>query len=244
MTTMESDKWIICVEPSQLTMVDLANGAQVTRRPITAEAAVMNPAQNILALRQGTTIQMFNLDAKAKVKAHNMPEAVVFWKWVNADTLGMVTATSVYNWTISGPEAPTKIFDRNQNLGPNTQIINYRVSPDQKWCVLGGISAGAGGAVNGNMQLYNIDKKVSQPLEGHAAAFCTIKLPGREPAQVIMFHEKKSNGEPPKMYVREIGRDPSKGAPFGIQPAPIPLPPDGATDFPVSFSIAQKDEIA
>ena len=66
---MESDKWIVCVEPSQVTMIDLRNGAQVTRRPIQAEAAIMNPEQNILALRSGTTLQIFNLDAKAKLKS-------------------------------------------------------------------------------------------------------------------------------------------------------------------------------
>ena len=76
---MESDKWIVCVEPSQVTMVDLQNGAQVTKRPIQAEAAIMNPTQNILALRSGTTLQIFNLDAKAKVKSHAMPEPLVFW---------------------------------------------------------------------------------------------------------------------------------------------------------------------
>jgi clathrin heavy chain len=246
LTTMESEKWIICVEPSQVTMVDLQNGAQVTRRPIQAEAAIMNPAQNVLALRSGTTIQMFNLDAKQKLKSHNMPEPVVFWKWTNASNLALVTATSVFHWPLDANQAaPTKIFDRNPALGANTQIINYRVSPDQKWCVLGGISAGANGAVNGNMQLYNIDKKVSQPLQGHAAAFATLKLDGREPAQVIIFHEKKADSpDPPKIYVREIGRDPSRGPPFGIQPAQIPMPPDAAADFPVSLAVDQKDEIA
>ena len=48
LTSMESDRWIVCVEPNQVTMVDLQNGAQVTRRPIQAEAAVMNPSSNIL----------------------------------------------------------------------------------------------------------------------------------------------------------------------------------------------------
>ena len=90
MTSMESDKWIVCVEPSQVTMVDLRNGAQVTRRPIQAEAAIMNPEQNILALRSGTTLQIFNLDAKSKLKSHNMPEPIVFWKWTSPSNLAMV----------------------------------------------------------------------------------------------------------------------------------------------------------
>jgi clathrin heavy chain len=247
MTTMESDKWIVCVEQSQVTMIDLRNGAQVTRRPIQAEAAIMNPDQNILALRSGTTLQIFNLDTKSKLKSHNMPESLVFWKWTSPSNLALVTGTAVYHWALEGPGAPSKMFDRHATLGPQTQIINYRVSPDNKWCVLGGISAGAGGAVNGNMQLYNVDKKLSQPLQGHAATFATIKVPGRDdPAQLIVFHEKKADGsqEPPKLFIREVGRDPAKGAPFGVAPTVIPVPADAAADFPVSLAFDKKDEIA
>jgi len=246
LTTMESEKWIVCVEPQQVTMVDLQNGAQVTRRPIQAEAAIMNPSQNVLALRQGTTLQIFNLDAKAKVSSHNMPEPIVFWKWTSITILALVTATSVFHWDISGTATPSKLFDRHQSLGPNTQIINYRVSPDGKWCVLGGISAGTAGTVNGNMQLYNMDKKLSQPLQGHAAAFATLKIAGRDdPAQVIVFHEKKPDSqEPPKLFVREVGRDPAKGAPFGITPVVLPVPADAAADFPVSLAVDQKNEIS
>ena len=244
LTTMESDRWIVCVEPSQLTMVDLANGAQVNRRPMQAEAALMNPAQNILALRSQNTVQIFNLDAKAKLKSHQMPEPVVYWKWTSASNLAMVTAKSVYHWALESQSPPAKVFDRHASLGPTTQIINYRVSPDGKWAILGGISAGPNQTVLGNMQLYNFDKNVSQPLEGHCAAFANIQLPGREPAMVIIFHEKKTTGEPPKLYVREVGRDPSKGTPFGIQPSIIPVPPDATADFPVSLAVDEKDSIA
>ena len=75
---MESDKWIVSVEPTQVSLVDLQNQAQVTRRPIKAEAAVMNPSSNILALRSGKMIQMFNLDTKSKLKSHDMDAPIVF----------------------------------------------------------------------------------------------------------------------------------------------------------------------
>lgn len=132
LTTMQSDKWIVCVEPTQVTLVDLQNQAQVTRRPIQAEAAIMNPVSNILALRSGTTLQVFDLDAKAKLKNHTMPEPVVFWKWTGPTNLALVTASSVYHWSIEGDGAPAKVFDRHPSLGPNTQVINYRFSPDEK----------------------------------------------------------------------------------------------------------------
>ena len=49
----------------------------------------------------GTTsdhLQIFNLEMKAKMKAHQMPEQVVFWKWITSSKLGLVTATAVYHW--------------------------------------------------------------------------------------------------------------------------------------------------
>jgi clathrin heavy chain len=244
---MESDKFIVCREEGQVAMIDLRAGAQVTRRPIGADAAIMNPEHNILALRSNTAVQIFNLDTKQKLKSHNMPEPLVFWKWTSPSNLAMVTGTAVYHWPLEGNGPPVKLFDRQASVGANVQIINYRVSSDGKWCLLGGISAGAGGAVNGSMQLFNADKKMSQTLQGHAGAFATIKLPGRDdPAEVLIFHEKKAENpaEPPKLFIREVGRDPSKGQPFAVQPVVIPVPPDAANDFPVSLCVSGKDDVA
>eukprot|EP00970_Alexandrium_tamarense_P011970 scaffold2643_cov262-Alexandrium_tamarense.AAC.1 len=191
-------------------------------------------------------IQMFNLDTKQKLKSHDMDSPIVFWKWTSADNLALVTATSVHHWSSTeGSSAPTKMFDRHPTIGPNTQIINYQVSPDSKWCLLGGISANPGGGVNGNMQLYSVEKKVSQPLQGHAGAFHKFKVSGREDeAQVLVFHEKKSDDPAHKLFVMEVGRDPSKGQPFRIPPTVIPVPPEAAADFPVSLVVDAKDDVA
>lgn len=43
---------------------------------------------------------------------------------------------------MQGPSDPEKVFDRTANL-ENTQIINYRVDAQEKWCVLIGIAPGA-----------------------------------------------------------------------------------------------------
>lgn len=205
----------------------------------------MNPSSNILALRSGKMIQMFNLDTKQKLKSHDMDSPIVFWKWTSANNLALVTGTSVHHWSASDQAAPAKMFDRHPTIGPNTQIINYQVSPDSKWCLLGGISANPAGGVAGNMQLYSVEKKVSQPLQGHAGAFHSIKLTGREDrAQVLVFHEKKADDPGHKLFVMEVGRDPSKGAPFRLQPTVIPVPPEAAADFPVSLVIDAKDDVA
>merc|ERR1719253_1403067 len=210
-----------------------------------AEAAVMNPAANVLALRSGKTIQLFNLDAKAKLKSHDMDAPIIYWKWTGPNNLALVTAASVYHWTADGPDAPAKVFDRHPTIGASTQIINYQVSPDDQWCLLGGISAGPQGGVNGNMQLYSVEKKVSQPLQGHAGAFAKVKLAGREdPAQLLVFHEKKAADPAHKLFVMEVGRDPSKGTPHRLAPTAVPVPPEAAQDFPVSLVVDAKDDLA
>ncbi|KAB2037466.1 hypothetical protein E1A91_D03G079600v1 [Gossypium mustelinum] len=56
-----------------------------------------------LAQLSGTTqdhLQIFNIEMKAKMKSHQMPEQVVFWKWISPKMLGLVTQTSVYHWSI------------------------------------------------------------------------------------------------------------------------------------------------
>ena len=128
----------------------------------------MNPVSKVLALRAGTNLQIFNLELRAKMKAHAMPEPIVFWRWISPNAIALVTATSAYHWSIEGTSAPAKVFDRHAALGEGTQIINYQVSPDEKWCLLMGISQGGGGAIKGDMQLFSREKGVSQTLSGHA----------------------------------------------------------------------------
>jgi Clathrin propeller repeat len=43
---------------------------------------------------------------------------------------------------LQGTSDPAKVFDRTANL-EGTQIINYRVDPEEKWSVLIGIAPGA-----------------------------------------------------------------------------------------------------
>lgn len=145
------------------------------------------------------TLQIFNIETKQKVKSHAMNEDVVFWKWVSDTTIGMVTESAVHHWTISDPTSPPqKVFDRHPTLS-GTQIINYRVTPDEKWLVLIGISSNATNPsafkVKGSMQLYSRDRGVSQAIEGHAAAFAELKLDGHQkPTKLFTFAVRTATG--------------------------------------------------
>ncbi|KAH8096034.1 hypothetical protein JL720_3378 [Aureococcus anophagefferens] len=246
---MESEKFIsVCDNSSgspQVFIVDLASGSppQVTKRPMSAEAAIMNPVSKVLALRAGTQLQIFNLELRAKMKSHNMTETVVFWRWTSPNNIALVTPTAVFHWSIEGTSEPVKVLDRHASLGEGTQVINYQVSPDEKWCLLMGISQ-AGGVIQGNMQLYSVEKKVSQTLQGHAGCFHSMAVPGRsDPAQVLIFEEKKAD-QPAKLFVMEVGRDKdAPGGVFRLAPVAIPVPADAPNDFPVSMVPSPKHDV-
>lgn len=108
----------------------------------------------------------------------------MFWKWVSDTTIGLVSDTAVYHWSISDSTSPPqKVFDRHPTLA-GAQIINYRITPDEKWLVLIGISGNTTNSsafkIKGSMQLYSRERGVSQPIEGHAASFAEVKQDGHQ----------------------------------------------------------------
>ena len=174
-----------------------------------------------------------------------MPSVVTYWRWISPNTIALVTPAAVFHWSIEGSSEPVKIFDRNPALTDGTQIINYQVSGDGKWCLLCGISAGATpGVINGTMQLYSIEKTVSQMLQGHSGVFSVIKVAGRdEPAQVLCFEDHKPE-QPPKLFIMEVGRDKSApGGVFRVVPQNIPVAPDAPNDFPVTMNVSKKHDM-
>lgn len=79
----------------------------------------MHWSRQVIALKaQSRTLQVFDLEAKAKLKSTTMNEDVEYWKWVSENTLGLVTDSSVYHWDINDPAqaAPVKIFARHNCL--------------------------------------------------------------------------------------------------------------------------------
>lgn len=56
----------------------------------------------MLTVLAGRTLQIFNIEMKSKMKAHTMVEDVVFWKWINVNTVALVTDTAVFHWGMEG----------------------------------------------------------------------------------------------------------------------------------------------
>lgn len=57
-----------------------------------------HPGDAAASLQLPGSLQIFNLEAKAKLKSVQFGQQVVFWKWISATKLGLVTATAVYHW--------------------------------------------------------------------------------------------------------------------------------------------------
>ncbi|KAG9312892.1 hypothetical protein JVU11DRAFT_6325 [Chiua virens] len=247
--TLESDHFI-CVrekvnEQNQVVIIDLADANNVLRRPISADSAIMHPSKKILALKAGRTLQIFNIETKQKVKSHTNNEDVVFWKWVSETTIGMVTETSVYHWSLNDQTSPPqKVFDRHPTLS-GAQIINYRVTPDEKWLVLIGISSNSTNPsafkVKGAMQLYSRERGVSQPIEGHAASFAELKLDGHQSAtKLFTFAVRTATGA--KLHVVEIDHT-APDPPFTKKAVDVYFPPEATNDFPVAMQVSRKHGI-
>jgi clathrin heavy chain len=102
--TMESDKFICVRADDSVAIFDLENPLlPPVRRPVSADGALMNPATRTMAMKKAVAgasdvLQIYDLAANCVQKRHQM-ETVVFWRWISATTLGLVTATQVYHWS-------------------------------------------------------------------------------------------------------------------------------------------------
>ncbi|KAF8839147.1 clathrin heavy-chain terminal domain and linker [Paxillus ammoniavirescens] len=242
--TLESDHFI-CVrekvdEQNQIAIIDLADANNVLRRPISADLAIMHPSKKILASKSGRMLQILNIETKQKVKSHANNDDIVFWKWVSETTIGMVTETSVYHWSIADQtSSPQKVFDRDPTLA-GAQIINYRATPDEKWVVLIGLSSNSTDPsafkVKGAMQLYSRERGVGQPIEGHAASFAELKLDGHQHmTKLFTFAVRTAAGA----KIDHTAPDP----PFIKKAVDVYFPPEATNDFPVAMQVSQKHGI-
>ena len=167
---------------------------------------------------------------KCKLKACQLDEQVVFWKWISSDTIGIITSTHVYHWSLhQEPNDPIRIFERNSNLA-DFQIINYMADSSMKWFCINGIGMSEG-IIIGQMQLYSLDRNVSQPIEGYASSFTTFEGP-TGPCILFAFVTKA------RLYVMEIGKSTEEQ---GYQKKVVDIVFSAETgEFPVSMRISEK----
>lgn len=110
---------------------------------------------------------------------------------------------------------------------------------DESWSCLVGITSNPAGGIRGNMQLFSKARNVSQPLEGHAATFGTIRLDGATTdTKIFAFAVKSTSGEA-KINIVEVDHNAANPA-FPKRLIPIHWPAEGTGDFPLGIHIAHK----
>ena len=255
--TMESDKFICVKDTSssaaggkpKLKVLNLQTSA-ISEFPMGADSAIMNPVSQIVAVRSGGKLRTLNLELQSPMKGHTMPagDKVTFWRWLTPKVIGFVTDTAAWLWSMDGDSAPVQAFPRDASLG-GAQIIDFQISSNNKWLLLVGIRKGAAGGIDGNMQLYSVAKKVSQPLTGHAGAFADIKINGEAQARTVFAFVDKKPGQP-NHTLRCMQVDKPDGAAAGAADFPrfgknVPFPPQAQQmhDFPCALVASPKHDM-
>lgn len=237
--TMESDKFI-CVrdqlsQVKTISIVDIQN-KNVSVNKINAESVVMNPKTKVLALRNKNVVEIYNLEMKALMKDYkNFTEDIVFWRWISASVLAIVTTSAVYHWSMD-QSTPTLIFKRHENLASAT-IINYQTDKEFKWLLLVGLTKTEQGEMKGVLQLFSVDKNITQYIEGHCGVFIPFKLSNNYVTTCICI--ASNNGGDGKIFIMEVPTQKPADAPV-FNKQNVKLQFSAPNDFPVAMQAGDK----
>ncbi|GMS88942.1 hypothetical protein PENTCL1PPCAC_11117, partial [Pristionchus entomophagus] len=240
--TMESEKFVVCrdKDSSQIIIIDISDSTTQKRLPISADSAIMHPLKKILATKNDKTLVIFDLDKPSKLKEHVHHEDVVYWRWIDKDTIGIVTETAVYHWNLAGDSGPMKMFDRHPTMS-GCQIINYRTDSQLEWLIVIGISAKSK-HVAGSMQLYSTDRQISQPIEGHAACIVNYKMDGNtHPSTLFVFALKNEQGG--RLNMVELVPLPTGNRAYPKKSVLVPYSEELAADFPISLQASSEQGV-
>ncbi|MEE6504317.1 hypothetical protein FKM82_005143 [Ascaphus truei] len=86
------------------------------------------------------------------------------------------------------------------------------------------------------MQLYSVDRKVSQPIEGHAAAFAEFKIERNSKSSTLFCFAVRGQAGG-KLHIIEVGQPANGNQPFAKKAVDVFFPPEAQTDFPVAMQV-------
>jgi len=229
----------------QVVMIDLHNTNNVRKHDMTAEQVIMSPNGRFLALKAKQTLQLFNLESQSKTGAHEAKDEFEFWKWLDDTTLAIITRNSVYHWKVDA-DAPQKMFDRYPCL-TGTQIIDYVVNDTITWAAVIGIKLSdehtpGTQRVIGKMQLWNSQYKVSQELDGNAAAFAVLtkEVNGVDVEAPLIVFASRNNPGAGMLRIIETIQAPNGALAKHCNDIPVFFPDDAAADYPVNLTFSKK----
>ena len=187
-------------------------------------------------------LQIFNLDLTTRMKNYTMNESVLHWCWLDIKTVGIVTAKTVYTWTIEGQDDPVAVFERAAEF-VGAQILSLRSTPDHKWFTVNGIKKapeGAGVGVVGVMQLYSTEKGASNVLPGQCSAIVEYLPEGATKPGVVIVFAARSNAQQGIMLDVAPVVMPEGGTLQRITGVQLQVAADSPADFPMRVEVSTR----
>ena len=84
--------------------------------------------------------------------------------------------------------------------------------------------------------MYSTAKKVSQFIQGHAAAFAQYKMEGNpEPSTLFSFATRSESGG--KLHIIEVGQPKAGNQPFQKRAVDVIFPNNAKNDFPTAMQV-------
>ncbi|KII65668.1 Clathrin heavy chain 1 [Thelohanellus kitauei] len=240
--TVDSDKYICIWDPtapkSELTVVDISNIAKTSKYACKADSARINPQTKIIALKAGLKMVVYNYDSGALIKDYTSTEEIIYWRWISADMIAIITTTSVYHWSIKDePKAPVLIFEHGTKP-PESQIISYKTDSTFKWCALISIMA-ENSRVVGSIQISCTDIKGVQKIEGHACCFMDFQS-SENPHPTKLFCFALRSTDSMVLFIQEAGPPLQGNQPFLPQRIKMHPNQNNELDFPIALHTNKK----
>ena len=195
------------------------------------DSATMNPKARILALRSNLQVQIYNMELKIRIKSATMSEQVTYWRWIDAQTLALVSSTAVYHWNIEESNDPVKVLERHNSL-QDLSIFTYCTDPNKRFGVLIGIRRNEKG-LEGVAQLYSFKHKASHILSGIQGCFFTNTSDSNAVSMCLSYKEGASG----KLVIFKL-QDDNEFSKDEVLNTPVEY--NDMEDFPVSLHVSPK----
>ncbi|XP_065289693.1 clathrin heavy chain 1-like isoform X2 [Dermacentor albipictus] len=209
---------------------------------VEARCAKLNPDKPLLAITDQWALYLYSTRTKKLLHKSRLERDLVYWAWVTPSTLGLVTRDAVFHWDCSSaPTEPAFMFSLHERIR-NTELVGYITDPGLKWLAVTGLFQEEQ-VVSGLVQLYSVDRRVSQLLPGQCAQLCRHQFQGQAHAsQLLLLADRGPAGQRPegRLHLSELGPPASTG---GALRGPIAetlefFDPLDKFDFPVCLQVS------
>ncbi|KAG9395516.1 Clathrin heavy chain [Carpediemonas membranifera] len=237
--SLQSDKYISVRDGTDgqmnLSIVDLGTQETNTFPNFKADTAIMHVSKKVVALSGSSMIQIMDLDERKKISNTPMNEQISLWRWLDEDTLGVVTTNSVYHLTDAMSANPKlrRMCARSDAI-KQAAVMSYSASHDRQWLAISAMASDQGRAV-GKTQLYFKGRDASQILDGATASGTGTTTHDGKTFHLLSF----VNGD--QMTILDVGPKNPDGTPAsGFQRAVVKLPLPSPEDFPLTMAFSSR----